>query len=107
MNNSIYRFEIIEGQWKDTSYFRTDGKEEFRELEQYGNRHAIFEKDSQIGYVHIDKFNATDFSSGTINHASNYVEEETGIPKGLVTLGGIALGLFAGYKAVKWAEKNL
>lgn len=107
MKIQILRHEITKERWADTSYLRTDGKEEFRERVNYGNRHAVFEKGSQIGYVHIDKFNATDIPLGTINHASNYVEEKTGIPQGLVTLGGIALGLFAGYKTIKWAKKNL
>ena len=107
MEIPISRYEITKGRWTNTSYFRTDGKEEFRELAKYGNRHAIFEKNSQIGYVHIDKFNATDIPLGTINHASNYVEEKTGVPRELVILGGIALVLFTGYKTAKWAEKNL
>ena len=28
-------------QWSDTSYLRSDGKEEYRERKQFGNRHAI------------------------------------------------------------------
>ena len=107
MQIPIYRNQIYKERWIDTSYLRIDGKEEFRERAKYGNRHAIFEKGSQIGYVHIDKFNATDVPSGAINHTSNYVEEKTGIPQGLATLGIAALGLFVGYKAYKWAEKNL
>ncbi len=103
----MHRNEITKEQWVDTSYLRNDGKEEFRERTKYGNRHAIFEKGSQIGYIHIDKFNATDIPVGTINHASNYVEEKTCIPRGLVTLGIIALGLFVGYKTYRWAEKNI
>ena len=107
MQIPIYRNQITKEKWIDTSYLRTDDKEEFRERAKYGNRHAVFEKGSQVGYAHIDKFNATDIPIGTINHTSNYVEEKTGIPQGLVALGVVALGLFAGYKAIKWAEKNL
>ena len=94
-------------QWVDTSYLRLDGKLEYRERKEFGNRHVVFENDMYCGDEHIDKFNATDFPLGTINHATNYVEEKTGIPKDLVALGCIALGLFVGCKTGKWAYKNL
>lgn len=94
-------------QWVDTSYLRSDGKTEYREKKEYGNRHAVFDIGAFWGSIHIDQHNATDIPVGTTKHLSNYVEEKTGIPQGLVTLGVIAVGLFAGYKAIKWADENL
>jgi len=94
-------------QWADTSYLRFDGKTEYREEKKFGNRHVVFDNGGFWGNIHYDQHNATDIPVGTTKHFSNYVEEKTGIPQGLVTLGVIAVGLFAGYKAIKWAEKNV
>jgi hypothetical protein len=104
--NMIHRSEITKERWTDTSYLRNDGKEEFREKAKYGNRHAVFVKGALLGEIHYDKYNATDIPVGTINHASNYVEEKTSIPKGLVALG-IVLGLgYIGYKTIKHFSKS-
>ena len=94
-------------QWADTSYLRSDNKIEYREKKPYGNRHVIFENGSLWGDVHYDKYNATDIPVGTVNHFSNYVEEKTSIPKGLVALATVGLSLYVGYKAIKWAQKNI
>ena len=59
------------------------------------------------GETHYDKYNATNFPQGTLNHTANYVEEKTGIPQGLAALG-MVLGLaYVGYKAAKYLSKNL
>ena len=107
MNQFIRRSDITKERWIDTSYIRTDGKEEFREKKEFGNRHAVFEKGALLGTVDYDKYNATDVPVGTIKHAAKYTEEKTGIPEGLATLG-IVLGLgYIGYKTVKYLAKNL
>jgi len=89
----IYRSQITKERWADTSYLRTDDKEEFRERAKFGNRHAVFEKGSEVGYIHYDKYNATDIPVGTINHAAKYTEEKTGIPQGLVALVIVIVGI--------------
>ena len=93
--------------WVDTSFVRTDGKTEYREKTEFGNRHAVFELGATVGVVHIDLHNATDVPVGTIKHFTNYVEEKTGIPQsGLDLL--IALGVLYGvYRLAKWGSKNL
>lgn len=97
----IHRSEITKEHWIDTSYIRTDGKEEFRERKEYGNRHIIFDEKSMWGLMHYDKINATDFPIGTIDHFSNYVEEKTGIPKILTNLVVASIVLYAGYRMLK------
>jgi len=94
-------------QWVDTSYLCSDDKIEYREKKEFGDRHAVFDNGASWGDIHYDKYNATDVPVGTVKHFSNYVEEKTGIPQGLVTLATIAVGLYAGYKTVKWANNNL
>jgi hypothetical protein len=64
-------------QWINTSGFPPDGKEHYRELKQYGNRHAIFELGAEWGSVHLDQYNATDFPSGTLNHLAKFANEKT------------------------------
>ena len=93
--------------WHDTSFLRADGKTEYRERAGYGNLHAVFEKGSFIGDMHVDRFNATDFPMGTIRHASNYIEEKTGIPEPLLTGATILVGAYAAYKAAQWVDENL
>lgn len=94
-------------QWVNTTALRSDGKIEYREKKEFGNRHVVFEKDAFWGNVHYDQYNATDIPVGTVKHFSNYVEEKTGIPQGLVTLAIIGVSLYGGYRAIKWASKNL
>lgn len=102
----IHRSEITKERWTDTSRLRTDGKEEFREKAKYGNRHAVFVKGALLGEVHYDQYNVTDIPVGTINHASTYVEEKTGIPKGLVALGIVLVGAFVTIKALTYITKK-
>ena len=103
----IHKSEITKERWTNTSYLRNDGKEEFREKAQFGNRHAVFVKSAEWGEVHYDEHNATDVPVGTIMHAAKYTEEKTGIPKGLAALG-IAFGLgYVGYKALKYLDEKL
>lgn len=45
----IHGSEITSERWIYTSYLRSDGKEEFREKKEFGNRHAVFEKGSEWG----------------------------------------------------------
>ena len=94
-------------QWTNTSYVRSDDKIEYRERKEYGNRHVVFDNGAFLGNIHSDQHNATDVPVGTVKHFSNYIEEKTGIPQGLVTLATVGLSLYVGYKAVKWAQKNL
>lgn len=94
-------------QWVNTSYVRSDDKIEYREKKEYGDRHAVFDKGAFWGNIHYDQDNATDVPVGTVKHFSKYVEEKTGIPKGLVALATVGLSLYAGYKVVKWAQKNI
>ena len=105
----IFR-EYVQGypvRWMDTSGVRSDSREEYRERKEFGNRHTIFEKGSLFGEVHYDKYNATDFPVGTVQHVSQYTEEKTGIPAGLVTLGIVLGTAFLGYKAIKYVAKKI
>lgn len=72
-------------QWVDTSYLRSDGKIEYRERKKFGNAHAVFERGQRYGVIHHDRYNATDFPVGTVRHASQFVEEKTGIPEKATT----------------------
>jgi len=103
----IHRSEITQEHWFHTSYLRGDGKEEFREKVQFGNRHAVFVRGEELGEVHDDEHNATDVPVGTIMHAAKYTEEKTGIPKGFAALG-IVLSLgYVGYKTLKYLDDRL
>ncbi len=93
--------------WMNTSGVRSDNKEEYRERKEFGNRHVIFEKWALFGVIHHDKYNATNFPVGTVQHVSNYTEEKTGIPAGLVTWGIIAVSAFLGYKVIKFISKKI
>lgn len=103
----IHRSEITKERWTDTSYLRTDGKEEFREKKQFGNRHAVFDKGSQWGEVHYDKYNAIDVPSGTVNHFAKYTEEKIGIPQELVVLLIIVVGLAVVVQILRYLAKNI
>ncbi len=93
--------------WMNMSGARSDNKEEYRERKEFGNRHVIFENGSLYGISHHDKYNATDFPVGTVQHVSNYAEEKTGIPAGLVTLGIIVGSAYLGYEAIKYISKRI
>jgi hypothetical protein len=67
----------------------------------------VFAKGALLGEIHYDEHNATDFPVGTINHASKYVEEKTGIPKGLVVLGIVLVGAFVTVKALSYISKKI
>ena len=105
----ITRQEVKEHpeRWMNTSDVRSDGKEEYRERKEFGNRHVIFENGALYGIVHHDKYNAIDFPVGTVQHVSNYTEEKTGIPAGLVTLGIVLGSAYLGYKAIKYVSKRI
>jgi len=73
-------------------------KIEYRELEKFGNRHAVFEDGSEWGEVHYDEYNATSFPIGTVNHLAKWGNEETGLPEnGLRLVGWLGL-IYAGKK---------
>ena len=96
--------------WIDTTYLRSDGRIEYRERREFGNRHAVFEQGGEAGAVHHDRYNATDFPSGTVRHLSNYIEEKTGIPQDLTNIliaGAFVLGAaYAGHRIAKWAGED-
>lgn len=102
MKISIYEILSQPDRWENTSNYRLDGKIEYREKKEYGNRHAVFDSIySEWGEVHIDEFNATNFPIGTVRHVSKYVEEKTGIPEWLISIATGALAIYVGYKALK------
>lgn len=106
MEGWIHRSEIDLNRWTDTSIFRSDGKEEFRELPQYGNRHVVFPRNQEWGEVHYDEHNATDFPAGTLRHLGKYTNEKTGIPEDLATVGIGLAGIYGLYKLLKYLEDN-
>lgn len=93
--------------WVDTSFVRTDGKMEYREKTEFGNKHAVFEPGATVGVVHTDLHNATDVPVGTIKHFTNYVEEKTGIPQSILNLLVVSGSLYGVYRLAKWGSKNL
>ena len=101
MQISIYQIGAERERWQDTSFARPDGRIEYREKKEFGNRHAVFERGAYFGTVHHDQFNATDVPFGTIRHISNYVDEQTGIKHTLPIVGGLALGLYLLYRSSK------
>ena len=86
---------------------RFDGKEGFREVEPYGNRHVVFDYGAELGYVHDDQYNATSFPKGTVNHIAKWANEKTGINENLARLLGWGALLYAGYKTIKYLDENL
>ena len=88
--------EMTNDRWVNTSISRFDAKIEFREKPQFGNAHVIFPQNSEWGEEHIDKYNALDFPSGTVDHLAKYSEEKIGIPetiaRGVIVVGGLILG---------------
>jgi len=98
----IHRSQISKKTWIDTSFIRLDEKEEFRERPQFGNRHAIFSKNSNWGSVHVDNHNAIDFPTGTLDHLSTYTEEKTGIPEQIAKAGIIIAAVIIGAAAIKY-----
>ncbi len=105
MKISLNEILLHPERWGNTSYLRSDGKIEYRERKEYGNRHAVFNNENSLwGETHIDKFNATNFPVGTIRHAGKYIEEKTGVPEKAVSLGIgllIVLALCVSYKSLK------
>lgn len=75
-------------------------KIEYRELEKFGNRHAVFSDGSEWGAVHYDEFNATSFPIGTINHLAKWENEQTGLPEEVLRLVGWVGLLYAGKKVL-------
>ena len=88
--------EMMSNRWAETSFLRFDGKREFREKPEFGNSHVVFSPSSEWGEEHIDKYNALDFPTGTVDHLAKYTEEKTNIPEtiagGLIVVGGLILG---------------
>ncbi|MGI0016260.1 MAG: hypothetical protein ACREBU_22800 [Nitrososphaera sp.] len=97
----IHRAEVLTNRWINTSGLPPDGKEHYRELRQYGNRHAILEPGAECGTVHFDQYNATDFPSGTLNHLAKFANEKTGIPEGAAKLGLTLLALYGIYRLMR------
>jgi len=97
----ISRFEMTPDQWANTTGFPPDGKEHFRELKQYGNRHAVFERGGTFGMVHCDQYNALDFPVGTLNHLAKYTNEKTGISENAARIGIAALAIYGAYRLFK------
>lgn len=97
----INRFEIRPDRWTDTTGFPPDGKEHFRELKRYGNRHAVFERGSIWGMVHQDLYNALDFPVGTLNHLAKYTHEKTGISESVAKIGITALAVYGAFRLFK------
>jgi hypothetical protein len=103
----IHRSEITSDRWINTSFARNDGREEFREKPEYGNLHVIFNVGSDWGEVHVDEHNPIDFPVGTVNHLAKYTEEKTSIPKEIATAGLVVVGLFVGYKLLKFLGEEI
>ncbi len=102
----ISRSEILQEIDHWICYENIEGKEVFRELEKYGNRHLVFDKGAEYGYIHYDQHNATSFPIGTINHLAKWANEKTGVNEGLGKLVLWGLGIYAGYKAIKYIDDN-
>ncbi len=101
---AISRSEIMrEFGTRWVSEIRLDGKEGFRELAQYGNRHAVFDMGAETGYVHWDQYNAI---TQPISHGAKYLHEKTGINEGLLRGAGYVLALFGAYKLGKYFYDN-
>ena len=106
MGEIIHRSEIDPTRWTNTTIFRLDGKEEFRELPQYGNRHAVFPRNQEWGEVHYDEHNATDFPVGTTRHLGKYTSVKTGLPENLATVGVALAGLYGLYKLAEYLDDD-
>jgi hypothetical protein len=104
---TITRREIMEHPERWVRYINSEGKEVFREKKQFGNRHAIFEINSEIGMVHNDLYNATDVPFGTVNHIAKWSNEKFGINEDLARLLVWGIGIYATYKVGKHLAKSL
>lgn len=104
MNEPIHISQVQNGQWVNTTFARFDGKTEFRERPAFGNRHAVFNKNSKWGIVHFDEFNALEFPNGTVDHLSRYAEEKTSIPHDIAKAGIIIGSILIGAKLLQKLE---
>lgn len=90
-NCSMHRNELKESEWVNTSIFRWDGKEDYRQFPEHGDGHVVFEPSQEWGDLHYDQYNALDFPNGTLEHLALYIEEKTGISKNQAK-GGLIIG---------------
>lgn len=100
----IHRSEIIRElgtRW--VADIRLDGKEAYRELPHFGNRHVVFGYGSDYGYVHWDQYNAI---SQPISHLAKWGNETTGISETALRLLGYGLALYGGYKLAKYLDED-
>ena len=93
----ITRSEIMQHSERWLHYF-WGGEEIFRELQPYGNRDARFKIGAEIGYVHLDQFNAI---NQPIGHLAKWLHEKTGINEGLLRLIGYGITAYGLYKIGK------
>lgn len=97
----VHRSEMTSERWVNSTGLPPDGREHFRGLKQYGNRHSVFERNTEWGQIHIDEHNATDFPVGTVNHLAKYTNEKTGAPKNLAKAAIVLGALYLGYRGLR------
>lgn len=97
----VYRSEMTPERWVNSTGLPPDGREHFRELKQYGNRHVVFERNAEWGQIHIDEYNATDFPVRTVNHLAKYTNEKTGVPENLAKAAIVFGALYLGYRGLR------
>lgn len=57
--------------------------------------------------MHHDDHNAIDFPTGTLDHAAQYTNEQTGLDEGLMKVAIAGGTIYVGYKLVKAVAKLL
>jgi hypothetical protein len=81
--------------WTESTYYRWDGKREFRQEKQFGNWHVVFDKGASYGIGDEDKYNALGSPMDKFNHLSLFVSEQLGtsenVGRAAVAAGGLLL----------------
>jgi len=101
--DTIFRSEIMREPHRWISYTNFEGKKVFRELAPYGNRHAVFDMGAEIGYVHLDQYNAI---TQPISHLVKWGNEKKEINEELLRLFVYGLALYGIYKLGKYFDDN-
>lgn len=94
--------QVQNNQWVNVSQFSNFGWQDYRQLPQYGNGHAVFRQGSDIGEVHYNIYNATDFPLGTIAHLAQYFSEHTSLMQQIWVFLIVAFSFFILYLVAKF-----
>lgn len=100
---TITRSEVMNNCWINVSTISLHGMDEYRELPSCadGLKHAKFERGSNVGTWHYDKYNAVNFPLGSIDHFGDFLSIHTHINESLIFIGIWGVIFFGGYYIIR------